>query len=306
MRNMAVALAGVVLSALLLRAASAAPPLNKPELEKYLRYAEGFTADVHFKIDDPTACTLPGFYRVMVHLATNAGGHLDRVYYVTPDGQNIINGSIWDFRLSPFSEALSHMPHDGYSFGPEDAKVQMVIFSDFQCPYCKEFAKTVRTNLAQKYPKDVRVVFEDFPIDSLHPWARAAAEDSHCVADEKPGEFWLFHDWIFEHQGEIKKDNLQSKVLDFAKDQNLDVAKVQACMDKHADAAVVERDIAAGQQLQVQQTPTVFINGRMVPGALPWPSLQSVIQLELNRPASVPAATAEQCCQVPMPVLGKK
>jgi protein-disulfide isomerase len=239
-------------------------------------------------------------------LTTDAGGKLDRVYYLTADGQKLVNGSLWDLKMSPFAESLSHMPEGGYGFGPEDAKVKLVIFSDFQCPYCREFAKVLRDNVTQKYPKDVRVLFEDFPIDALHPWARAASEASHCVGDQNPAAFWAFHDWIFQHQTEIKKENLREKVLGFAKDQNLDAGKLQTCMDTHADAAAVDANLAAGRQLQVSQTPTFFINGRMVPGALPWPSLDTVIQLELHRPASVPDGKKAECCQIAVPVVGKK
>jgi protein-disulfide isomerase len=314
------ALTVVIVPSLLMAAATpTAPALDKAQLEQYLRYAEGFTQDVHCKLDEPQPSPFPGFYRLAVHWATDAGGRADRVYYLTPDGQKLINaslwdqnlnGSLWDLKMSPFAEALSHMPESGYGFGPEDAKVKLVIFSDFQCPYCREFAKVVRDNVTQKYPKDVSVLFEDFPIDNLHPWARAAAEASHCVGDQKPAAFWLFHDWVFEHQAEIKKENLREKVLGFAKDQNkdqnLDAAKLQACMDTHADAAAVEANLAAGAQLQVRQTPTFFINGRMVPGALKWPSLDIVIQLELHRPASIPDGKKADCCQVFPPVVGKK
>jgi protein-disulfide isomerase len=307
MRINQLALALVFMPALLLAAATApVPVLDKAQLEQYLRYAEGFTQDVHFKFDEPVPSPYPGFYRLTLHLTTDAGGKLDRVYYLTADGQKLVNGALWDLKMSPFAESLSHMPEGGYGFGPEDAKVKLVIFSDFQCPYCREFAKVVRDNVAQKYPKDVRVLFEDFPIDTLHPWARAAAEASHCVGDQNPAAFWAFHDWIFQHQTEIKKENLREKVLGFAKDQNLDTAKLQSCMDTHADAAAIEANLAAGRQLQVSQTPTFFINGRMVPGALPWPSLDTVIQLELHRPASVPDGKKADCCQVTVPVVGKK
>ena len=103
--------------------------------------------------------------------------------------------------------------------------MKLVIFSDFECPYCREFAKTVRDNIPKQYPKDVRVVFEDFPLDSIHPWARAAAEDSHCVGSQSVDAFWAYHDWIFAHATEIKADNLRDKVLAWAKDQKLDTAK---------------------------------------------------------------------------------
>jgi protein-disulfide isomerase len=237
-------------------------------------------------IDDPVASVFPNFYRVNVHLTSDKGSKLDRVYFITQDGRQIVSGSIWDLNKSPFSDALTHMPTNGYSFGPTDAKVQVVIFSDFECPYCREFAKTVRENIPKKYPKEVRVIYEDFPLDAIHPWARAAAEASHCVGDQNPDAFWAYHDWIFAHATEIKPDNLKDKILDWAKDQKLDIAKLQNCMDTHADAAAVKQAVSAGDELQVQQTPTGFVNGRPIPGALPWASLDSVIELEMKRLAS--------------------
>jgi protein-disulfide isomerase len=283
--------AGVALGlGLALLSLGAAPSIDKAKLEAYLRYAEGFAANVHFKIDEPVASQFPAFYRIGVHLTTDQGAKLDRVYFITQDGKQIVNGTIWDLNKSPFADTLSHLPARGYSFGPADAKVHLVIFSDFQCPYCREFAKTVRDNIPKKYPNDVRVTFEDFPIEAIHPWAPAAAEASHCVGDQNPDEFWTFHDWIFDHATEIKPDNLKDKIMEWAKTRPLDSVKLQSCMDTHADAGAVREAANAARQLQVQQTPTAFMNGRLIPGALPWASLDSVIELELKRPANIPTA----------------
>jgi protein-disulfide isomerase len=278
-------LPGVALALILATLVPAAPPaIDKTKLEAYLRYAEGFLDNVHFKIGDPTPSPFPNFYQFAIHLTTDKGAKLDRTYFITPDGQQIINGSIWDLHHSPFEESLLKMPDSGYSFGPRDAKVHLVIFSDFECPYCREFAKTVRENIPKKYPADVRVTFQDFPLSAIHPWAQAAAEASHCVGDQSVDEFWAYHDWMFAHATEIKPDNLKQKILDWAKDQKLDSAKLQTCMDTHADAPVVAKSLEVAKELNVQQTPTSFINGRLIPGALPWASLESVIDLELKRP----------------------
>ncbi len=160
----------------------AAVPLDRPKLENYLRYAEGFSPSVKFVIDDPVPIPIPGYYRLVVHLSMGETKQ-DKVYYLTSDGKLLVTGPIWDLNRNPFWETVQQLPTSGPSFGPENAKVKIVVFSDFECPYCREFAHTIRENIPQKYPKDVRVIFEDFPIDSLHPWARAAAEASHCLTD---------------------------------------------------------------------------------------------------------------------------
>ncbi|HEX3683574.1 MAG TPA: DsbA family protein [Bryobacteraceae bacterium] len=299
------ALAAISLYAALAGADALPPKLDKPKLEAYIRYAEGFTSEVQFSIDDPIASAYQGYFRVVAHL-TKGGNRLDRVYYVTPDGQHFVNGTIWDLNDSPFLDTLEHLPTDGPSFGPGNARVTIVAFSDFQCPYCRLLAKTFRDNIPQTFPNDVRVIYKDYPIDSIHPWARAAAEASHCIADQKSTAFWAFHDWIFEHQQEVKPANLREKTLAFAKENGLDAAKIANCIDTHASAAVVDQSLKTGQALQIEQTPTLFIDGRTIGGAISWEQLQALINLELKRPASVPGAPAEKCCEAPSPTVVKK
>lgn len=281
-----------------------APKIDKQKLETYVRYAEGFAPVVKIAIDDPTPSPFKGYFRVMVHLSSGAQ-KLDRLYYASADGKQFIAGNIWDLDRSPFIDTIQHLPTNGPSFGPANAKVTIVVFSDFECPYCRELAKTIRDNVPQKYPNDVRVVFEDFPIDSIHKWARAAAEAAHCIGNEKPDAFWAFHDWIFEHQQEIDTANLQDKVAAFTKQQHLDPAKVSACISSHATANQVTDSQQAGQELQISRTPTLFINGRMVPGAVPWEQLDTVIKLELNRPKEIAAAQSDSCCEITIPTIGK-
>jgi len=272
-----------------LMALGAPPAIDKAKLQAYLRYAEGFMDNVHFVIDDPVPSPIPNFYRLLVHLSTDRGAKLDRVYYMTADGKEILNGTVWDLSKSPFADKLSQIPDTGYAFGPPDAKVKLVIFSDFECPYCREFAKTVRENIPKKYPNDVRVIFEDFPIEAIHPWARTAAEASHCIGDQNAADFWDYHDWIFEHATEIKVDNVRAKILAWAADKKLDTAKLENCLDTHKEAALVTASETAGRALGVEQTPTSFSNGRQIPAALPWKDLDIVIQMELKRAAETPA-----------------
>jgi protein-disulfide isomerase len=278
-------------AAFLLANEPSAPKVDKQRLEAYLRYAEGFPASVKVAIEDPTASTLPGYFRLTVHL-TSGAAKLDRLYYLTADAQHIITGSIHDLNDFPFQETLAHLPTDGFSFGPAKAKVTVVIFSDFQCPYCQGFAKTVRDNVRQKYPNDVRVIYKDFPLVSLHNWARPAAEAARCLGNQNPDAFWAFHDWVFDHQKDVNGGNLREKTLAIAKDQKLDEAKVAGCIDTHATAGEVDQSVKAANVLHVEVTPTVFINGRVEPGALKWVTLDEIIQMELNRPKEVPGPAA--------------
>jgi protein-disulfide isomerase len=281
------------------------PNIDKQKLEAYVRYAEGYSPEVKISIDDPAPSPFAGYYRILVHLT--AGTHkLDRLYYASQDGQEFINGNVWKLGQTPFLDTLQHLPTNGPSFGPSNAKVTIVVFSDFECPYCRELAKTLRDNIPQKYPTDVRVVFKDFPIDSIHKWARAASEAAHCLANQTPGAFWAFHDWVFEHQQEVNETNLRDKVLEFAKQQKLDGAQVSSCMANHATAQEVSQNQQIGAALQISQTPTIFVNGRTISGAVPWQTLDSVIKMELNRPKEIAASSAEKCCEITIPTVSKK
>ncbi|HEX4808768.1 MAG TPA: thioredoxin domain-containing protein [Bryobacteraceae bacterium] len=301
-RTLAAALAVCFLPAAFPASSGSAPKIDKAKIEAYVRYAEGFTPEVKMTVDDPSPSPFEGLYRIAVHLSFGAQ-NMDRVYYITSNGQRMIKGDVWDLHEDPFRANLELLPKDGPAFGPKDAKVTIVVFSDFQCPYCRELAKTIRDNVPQKYPKDVRVIFKDFPISSMHPWARAAAEASHCIASQKPEAFWAYHDWIFENQQDVDPTTVKTKSLDFARQQGLDVLQLSSCMDTHATAAEVDQSRTVGQSLQVDRTPTMFINGRMIPTTLKWETLESVIKLELNRPKDLVASKDEKCCEVTMPTV---
>jgi protein-disulfide isomerase len=209
---------------------------------------------------------------------------LDRTYY-TPDGQHFIIGPIWDLNQNPFAGTLERLPQNGFSFGPSEARVTIVLFSDLECPYCREFAKTLRENVPSKYPREVRVRFEDFPLQKIHPWARAAAEAGRCLGDQNQDAFWVWHDWVFEHQKDVTEANLRDSAIRTATDQHLDVGRASSCMDNHAAAAEIDQSIRAGEELQIQQTPTFFINGRPANGAISWATLDALIQMELQHEA---------------------
>lgn len=281
------------------------PKIDKAQWETFLRYAEGYAPAVKFDIADPTRSSVPGYFLVVVHLS-NGDSRLDRNYYVAADGKSIVNGTLWDLRQPPFADNLKKLPSEGDSFGPPDAPITIVLFSDFQCPYCSELAKTMRTDLPKKYGDKVHVIFKDFPLTTRHPWALAAAESAHCLGNQKPEGFWAFHDWIFEHQNEVTVANLRDKTLAIAKQQSLDEAKVATCLDIHAAKPEIDKSIALARELQVQQTPTFFVNGRVETGALPWDRLSALLDFELQRPKEFAGSTGEKCCEVVIPKVGQK
>lgn len=302
---LAFAIAALLASSAAAKADPTTPKIDKQKVEAYLRYAEGISSNVKVQVDDPMPSSFPGFYRLNVHLLLGAQKE-DKRYYISDDGERIVNGTLWSLSESPFTDTLNRLTTDGPSFGVPDAKVTIVVFSDFECPYCRELAKNLRTNIPQKYPKDVRVVLKNFPIDAIHPWARAAAEAGACMADQSTGAFWAYHDWMFENQDKVNAE-YQGKKTEFpaylrdtaatlAQQQNVDPVKIRSCIDSHASAAQVSKDVAEGDKLLIASTPTFYINGRPIGGAIPWASVDTLIQMELNRPKEIIAMPIAKCC----------
>ncbi|MGP0076068.1 MAG: thioredoxin domain-containing protein [Bryobacteraceae bacterium] len=274
------------------RAASAPGALNKTVLEKYLRHVELFRGDVTFQIDDPKPSKyLPGFSEVLVHLVFN-NIEKDELFYVSSDGQTIVRGDIFNLGKSPFQSNLDKLNlMDQPGFGPADAPVTIVEFGDFECPDCKMEAPILRHDLSDAFDGKVRVFFKNYPLETVHPWARAAAIDGRCVYQQGNTAFWKFYDWIYQNQDDISGDNLSMKLLGWAGENGVDTVKLGQCMDTKATEPEVNRSIAEGHELGVQGTPTLFINGRKI-GGLMWPDLQLVVNKELEFASSNPAAAS--------------
>src|SRR5262249_36688690 len=146
-----------------------------------------FVGDVDMKIDDPKPSKyLPDFSEVGVHLSYQ-GGSKDSLYYVSRDGQTIIQGdpynvTVFNINQSPFQANLDKLNTESQpSFGPAKAPVTIVEFGDLECPSCKAEVPSLRQFIPQFYGDKVRVVFKDYPLESIHPWARAASIASRCV-----------------------------------------------------------------------------------------------------------------------------
>ena len=136
------------------------------------------------------------------------------------------------------------------------------------------------------YPQ-VRVVFKDFPLESLHPWARTAALAGRCAYQQDPKAFWKLYDAIYNQQEVISAENAWTKMTDYAADAGLNPEAFKACMSSQEAAAAVNASQANGQELEVNSTPTVFVNGRRLIGADPH-LLEQYIRYELaqHKPAN--------------------
>lgn len=153
--------------------------------------------------------------------------------------------------------AIAKGPAPG--FGSEQARVTVVEFSDFQCPFCSRASGVVH-QIREKYGDRVRFVFRQFPL-GMHPHAREAAEAS--LVAHAQGKFWEFHDQMFKNQGALDRASLEG----YAKAAGLDVSGFTKALDDHKAAAQVDDDLKLGESVGVQGTPTLFVNGTRVDNA---------------------------------------
>jgi protein-disulfide isomerase len=163
--------------------------------------------------------------------------------------------------------------------GPADALVTIVEFSDFECPFCKTVVPTLE-QITQKYGKEVRLVFRQFPLTSIHPNAQKAAEAALCANEQ--GKFWEMHDAMFKDQKALAVPALKTT----AGGLGIDQAKFDQCLDSGRLAQRVKEDERAGALVGVSGTPALFINGRSFSGAQPFDVLSGVIEEELAKAKS--------------------
>lgn len=292
--------------------------LDKAYLETYLRYSELWIPQVSVKIDDPKPSTsLTGYFDVGVHLVYN-GATKDELYFVSKDGRVVVKCcAAYDITKSPFQYYLEQLKLERQpAFGAAPgAPVTLAVFGDFQCPVCQKEEQELRRNLPATFGDKIRVQFIDFPLTSIHPWAMKASVMGRCMYASSEKAFWDYHDWIYDKQKEITLENIDTKVDEFTKSNNLDISACKAGKDA---AAEVEKSMTLGHDLQVSATPTMFINGRKIEGALAWETLSQLLQLELDHQGAgaAPKAAANEkskggkeddsCCTVQIPTASAK
>ena len=163
------------------------------------------------------------------------------------------------------------------SRGPASAPIEIIVFSDFQCPYCLRAHPTVNQVLST-YGDRMRLVYRHYPLPN-HPNARPAAEASQCAAEQ--GQFWQYYDRLFADQSKLSDEGLKQSAAALG----MDAGRFNVCFDTHKYKDQVETDIKDGNDAGVSGTPAFFINGRMLTGAQPFEAFKRIIdeELELKR-----------------------
>lgn len=172
------------------------------------------------------------------------------------------------------SKPVKEVGADDHIRGAKNAKVTLIEYSDFECPFCKRHEPSIAQAL-KDFPNDVRVVYREYPLTSIHQNAEKAAEAAECAGKLAGNDaFWKMHDKLFERSPDLAVDSLVA----MAKEIGLNQSAFKSCLDSGSMKARIDADTASGNDSGVEGTPATFINGQLVSGAVPYTTLKSQIQ----------------------------
>ena len=220
------------------------------------------TPGVTFTVTKIEPAEMPGWRRG--HLEATLGNQKQDIpFYVSDDGRYLFRGEAIDLTVDPFVALMKKIKLDGApTRGPSDAKVTVVEYSDFQCPYCGRAWELFEKEVYPEYKDKVRFVFKQMPLTQIHPWAEDAAVASACALEQGNDQFWKVYDGLFAQQAQITKENLPAKVEEIATAGGLDVPRLKECLASRKTIDAVKADQSEAMTVGVSGTPTFFINGR--------------------------------------------
>lgn len=263
---------------------SGTPSALQKTVEAYLRNAYAFGPDVQVSVGLPKETPIAGL--LVTEIQVKIGDTQEKVkFYVSKDGKYLLRGDLSDLSQDPLAENRAKIQlQDAPILGDPKASVTLVEYSDFQCPVCRNLHDVLR-GMLPNYPQ-VRLVFKDFPLEQVHPWARTAALAGRCAYAQDPKAFWKLYDQIYDNQELISAENAWAKMLDYASRVGLNPDNFKACISGPEAAAAIKASLDNGQLLDVNSTPTIFVNGRRIVGPDPH-LIEQYIKYELAQQESV-------------------
>lgn len=278
-----------------------APKIDNALLFHYVKYLERWPVDAELTASTPKAsAAMPGMFEVTVGRTRMGRIEGQRIYFVSADGVHFLKGDSFAIGDKPYDARIVRLARQSSpSIGPKDAPVTLSVFEDFQCPDCADELKVLKEQLPAEFGKQVRVVFHDYPLVQ-HKWAMPAAIAGRCAFRSSNDLFWNYYTWVFTHHGEIDEKKFPSKLAEWSKSVKVGDS-FNACIANRATEQEVNDSIADALSLEVPGTPTLFLNGRILPMLFPngqmvppesqFTAIKWLIQFELK---VVPPADA--CC----------
>jgi protein-disulfide isomerase len=253
---------------------------SKKSIEAFLRNYYALGSDITIVVGNPKPVGSSGLSEVSIDVKSPDGSDTVKMF-LTADGRYLLRGELNDLTVDPLAENIAKYDlKDSPVYGDPKAPITILEFGDFECPVCRNFHDAVR-GLLPKYPQ-VKLIFKDFPIEQIHPWARTGALAGRCAYQQDHKSFWKMYDLIYDHQDLVSASNAYEKMIDFAGQAGLNTDTFKSCLSGPQAAAEVDASIENGKVLNVRSTPTVFVNGRPLAGADPH-ALQQYLDFEVAK-----------------------
>jgi protein-disulfide isomerase len=282
-------------------AQSASPDLSR-KIERQIRSYYKLPPEVHLVIGPPApSAEFPNYQSVLVTV-DSGDKKQDLTFLVSKDGTAMMRMTKFDLTKDPLAETMSKIDTAGRpTRGAKASKVVVVNFDDFECPFCSRMHQTLFSEILKDYGDRVTFIYKDFPME-MHPWAMHAAVDANCLAAQSGDAYWDFADYIHANQHEVSNEKtpgarleaLDKLTLLQGQRHNVDVVKLQSCL-KAQDESAVKASMKEGDGIGVDATPTLFINGEKIDGAVPISQVRAALDRALrdaNLPVPEHAATA--------------
>jgi protein-disulfide isomerase len=268
-------------------------------IERQVRSYYTVPAHVKILVGPPKASEFPNYDALTI---TFDGGEKKQNFdfLLARDGKTLIRLTKLDLSKDPYADVMNKMDLKGRPVrGNRDAKVVVVNYDDFECPFCSRVHETIFPELFKEYGDRVAFIYKDYPLAEIHPWAIQAAVDANCLAAENNDAYWEFADYLHANQGEVnsgkgredKFATLDRLAMQQGQKHKLDAAKLQSCIKAQNEDAV-RASVKEGETLGVDATPTLFINGQEADGALPASEFRSLFDRALEQAGVKPPAHA--------------
>ena len=271
--------------------AQSAPPDVARKIEHQVRSFYTIPVEVKVTVGAISPSTeIPGYDAVSVTIGGGDSKQKDYKFLLSKDRATLLRLTKFDLTKDPFVELMSKIDVNGRpTRGAKSAKVVVVNFDDFECPYCSSMHQTLFPEIFSEYGDRVTFIYKDDPLAEIHPWAVHAAVDANCLAAQSGDAFWDFADYIHANKREV--DAEKTPAARFAavdkitmlqgQKHNLDAAKLQSCVKAQNEAAV-RASMKEAEGLGVNGTPALFINGQKIDGAVPIAEVRAALDAALR------------------------
>jgi protein-disulfide isomerase len=273
-------------------------------IERQVRSAYSIPSEVNITVGEVTPSTeWPNYDSVTVTIAGGDGKKSDYKFLVSKDRNTMLRLVKFDLSKDPFAEMMSKIDVTGRPIrGAKGAKVTVINFDDFECPFCSRMHQTLFPQLLKEYGDRVTFIYKDYPLVEIHPWATHAAVDANCLAAQNGDAYWDFADYIHANQRDVSNEKtpgarfaaIDKMTMLQGQKHNVDAEKLQACI-KAQDEGAVKASMKEAEGVGVSATPTIFINGQKIDGAVPIGEVRAALDRALKDagqpvPAHVPDA----------------